>query len=424
MIGYKRLGVRRARQPLLFRNPFNSTGFQNPVTRLLAGPLINEAGPQTPEQQAFMQMVAAKAGKPDPSQKGPALNMKNIEKAGLNPNAIRAALNAANPAAALMSGINSYYHRPPTSVKNVETYENQLAAQRAAERANANIYSMEEYEQQRKAKLQEKQKEAEERAKLVKYFATNENVKVKDIPKELYDEIKLFYASPEYYRTYGYTYTKIARKRLMAKWRAENNERLQKKLPVKALPRLALYYPFPEGLDPIQFYSEEKEKNKRTNEQKKEQNQEKRASGDNSGNAATNAATTNTAPSGTTGETNIAGLFDQSQGQGQGQGKGAIGWRSTPIYRMVQPQFDLEAMVVHPDKEREAQEKELEQRREAYKQKQTDLHGKPPPKDMIKRAMPDLAEPSKIESNVAGSIIGVVPHTFIMPAKRFKLSAV
>ena len=107
--------------------------------------------------------------------------------------------------------------------------------------------------------------------------------------------------------------------------------------------------------------------------------------------------------------------------------KGAIGgkvfgWRAQPIFRLVKPIGKLDE-AIDRTKERESKERELENRREEYKNQQTLLHGKPPPTDMVKRAMPDLAEPSGVfGDDDTAKFIGFVPHSFMMPHKRIRLS--
>ena len=111
-------------------------------------------------------------------------------------------------------------------------------------------------------------------------------------------------------------------------------------------------------------------------------------------------------------------LFDPTAG------KGIIdsGWRAPRLHKLVRPlkRFEIEE---GPDKIIEDQKQALDDRRTMYKDEQTHQRGTTPPKDMVERAMPKLAEPflaSTPSSQLFGiPNFGIVPHPFVFPNKKY-----
>lgn len=92
------------------------------------------------------------------------------------------------------------------------------------------------------------------------------------------------------------------------------------------------------------------------------------------------------------------------------------GWRAPRLHRLVRPIKEIE--VDDPEKIIEDQKDSLEERREFYKNFQTEQRGIQPPKDMVERAIPKMAEPIYIPQTLQTNT-GVILHPFIFPKKRY-----
>lgn len=233
MIGLnKRFGVRRGRRGLNISNPFVSTGWKKPSTQLITGRL-NSVSPQ-------QQMLAT---------------MMSSGKSGLDPAKIQQALSLANPAAAMMSGINSYYNRPPTAVRSVEGYEKQLEALRELERASSKIYSGDAYDKYIIGKYLKKRNNAKERREVAEYFATAEDADINIIPNEYKEDVMQYYlTSPEFKKKFNNDFTEIGNARATYNVMEANKYRRRNGMKQLPLPKKKVFIPFPYRLNPIPLY--------------------------------------------------------------------------------------------------------------------------------------------------------------------------
>lgn len=98
------------------------------------------------------------------------------------------------------------------------------------------------------------------------------------------------------------------------------------------------------------------------------------------------------------------------------------GWRAPRLHKLIRPlkRFEIDET---PDKIIEDQKQALDDRRAMYKDEQTHQRGAPPPKGMIERAMPKLAEPFSgvrpVPQHYIRPNFGVTLHPFIFPNKKY-----
>ena len=98
------------------------------------------------------------------------------------------------------------------------------------------------------------------------------------------------------------------------------------------------------------------------------------------------------------------------------------GWRAPRLHKLVRP---LKRFVIEetPDQIVEQQKQALDDRRTLYKDEQTEQRGVTPPKDMVERAMPKLAEPilalKPIPQVFTRPEFRITPHPFVFPKKKY-----
>lgn len=110
----------------------------------------------------------------------------------------------------------------------------------------------------------------------------------------------------------------------------------------------------------------------------------------------------------------------KSQPQQQAAAAGS-GWRAPMLHNLVRPLKRFEINQT-PDKIIEEQKEALDERRDMYKDLQENQRGAPPPKGMVERAMPKLAAPLFTERKVIQNL-GIVPHPFIFRKKKYALNS-
>lgn len=98
------------------------------------------------------------------------------------------------------------------------------------------------------------------------------------------------------------------------------------------------------------------------------------------------------------------------------------GWRAPRLHKLVRPLKRFEIKET-PDKIVEEQKQALDDRRTLYKDEQTEQRGVAPPKDMVERAMPKLAEPilalRPIPQVFTRPDYRITPHPFVFPKKKY-----
>lgn len=98
------------------------------------------------------------------------------------------------------------------------------------------------------------------------------------------------------------------------------------------------------------------------------------------------------------------------------------GWRAPRLHKLVRPLKRFEIKET-PDKIVEEQKQALDDRRTLYKDEQTEQRGVAPPKDMVERAMPKLAEPilalRPIPQVFTRPDYKITPHPFVFPKKKY-----
>ena len=111
-------------------------------------------------------------------------------------------------------------------------------------------------------------------------------------------------------------------------------------------------------------------------------------------------------------------VLDQGSNQ-QAQGHG---WKAPRLHSLLSPMKRIEPLLTAEELV-EQQKNELDERQKLYKDQQTEERGIAPPSDMVKRAMPETAEPTMLPIPNIKNVM-LVPHRFIFPKRRYMLSKV
>lgn len=99
-----------------------------------------------------------------------------------------------------------------------------------------------------------------------------------------------------------------------------------------------------------------------------------------------------------------------------------VGWRARRLHELVRP-FKRREVLPTPEEQTEQQKTEIDERQKMYRDQQTEERGVAPPSEMVKRAMPDTAEPVMLPiANIKNVML--VPHQFLFPKRRYMLSKV
>lgn len=355
MIGNRRFGIQSNVRPLNITNPFYSTGARQVATVLYSGPIIRN-GMNSIEVQEKLQ-----------AQKK-LLSLKRVGLTPINRFNQQSPMDVDDGGLASMMGINNIAH----GVRSVEAAEKERDIRRKVERFNAGILSLKEKRMKDLYKLAKKRLKAEQEQKAIQYIAATKELA--DVPPELQESVQSFLADNDLLNELGLTEAGLTRSRD----RARANERVeknriaqQKNHPATNIPGLDLGSPTHATL------SEEAIQNLT------EQHLNRPV-------------------------TNIPGY-----------GSGEIGWKAKPLYKLVKPFRPVSIKdAENPTDAVDNQENEKETRREEYKAQQKEQRGVEPPKEMVKRAFPDTAEPVILPIPNIKSI-GLVPHRFVAPIRRF-----
>lgn len=391
--------LKTTRKPLFYRNPFRSVGVKQRSTNIFVGPMKREGITSIENEER------ARQGKrlAELSNAGMVKQMKNL---GIIPDDMGVDMGQfTGNIAAMPSGI--------TSLENVQR-EGDVARQ--IEQFNAGILNQEHREQKALMDIANKRKLNEYRQKAIQWLA--ETDELDEVPAEFAEEVAA------YYRDHGGDPEKqrVARLRKARKDKEEKEEtkkRMQKgywqSSPFSSImprPLSSTRYTTNTGLirkNPVEIADRmTKEQIERMAKKWAESRLESKA-----------ASETRMK------DMDAENLPDLSDFFEKGYGVIESGWRAPRLHRLIRPlkRFEIEE---EPDKIIEDQQQALDDRRSMYKDEQTRQRGTTPPKDMVERAMPKLAEPFFANKPLVQRFrttpdFGITLHPFVFPNKKYLL---
>lgn len=369
--------LRTTRKPLFQRNPFRSIGVKQRATNIFVGPLKREGITSVENEER------ARQGKrlAQLSNAGMVKQMRNL---GIIPDDMGVDMSDfTGNIAALPSGI--------TSLENVQR-EGDIAHQ--IEQFNAGILNQEHREQKALMEIAKKRKASEYRQKIIQWLA--ETDELDEVPAEFAEEVAA------YYNTHRGVKERVERSRKARKEKEEAEERKklmqkgywQSSSPFSSIiqrPLSSTRYTTNTGL--IQKITRDPNL---TDEERRIAEAERRI------------ASYEDMP-------DLSDFF--------GDGIINSGWRAPRLHKLIRPlkRFEIEE---EPDKIIEDQQQALDDRRSMYKDEQTRQRGTTPPKDMIERAMPKLAEPFFANRPLVQRFrtrpdFGITLHPFVFPNKKY-----
>lgn len=386
--------LKTTRRPLLQRNPFRSIGVNQRSTKIFVGPLKREGITSVENEERARQGQRL-------AQLSNAGMVKQMKDLGIIPDDMGVDMSQfTGNVAALPSGI--------TSLENVQR-EGDVAHQ--IEQFNAGILNQEHREQKALMDIAKKRKQSEYRGKIIQWLA--ETDELDEVPAEFAEEVAAYYRQNR--QKQPNLEEEVARKRKQRKEREEEKER--KKLMRQGYwqPSSAPFSSIMPSAAPSTRYTTNtgllqhtmrdpnptEEEERRLVEEMARAEEERRAQ-------------------------EFRELYEQYMRE-RDTGEGVInsGWRAPRLHKLVRPlkRFEIEE---GPDKIIEDQQQALDDRRSMYKDEQTKQRGTAPPKDMIERAMPKLAEPffanrPLVQRFRTAPDFGITLHPFVFPNKKYLL---
>ena len=360
--------LKTTRKPLFQRNPYRSVGVTQRASKIFVGPLRRDGVTSIENEER------ARQGK-HLSQLSNAGMVKQMRELGIIPDDMGVDMSQfTGNVAALPSGI--------TNLENVQR-ENDVARQ--VEQFNAGILNQEHREQKALLDIAKKRKQSEYRKKLIQYLA--ETDELDEVPAEFAEEVAA------YYRQHEGKEEETARKRRDRKRREEEEE-------TRKLMRRGYWQPSSTPFSSI-IQNPSSSTRYTTN---------------------TGLLQQITRDPNPTEEESTRALFEELPFY-DGEGVINSGWRAPRLHKLVRPlkRFEIEE---EPDKIIEDQQQALDDRRSMYKDEQTRQRGTTPPKDMVERAMPKLAEPFFANRPLVQRFrttpdFGITLHPFVFPKKKY-----
>lgn len=386
--------LKTTRRPLFQRNPFRSIGVNQRSTKIFVGPLKREGITSVENEERARQGQRL-------AQLSNAGMVKQMKDLGIIPDDMGVDMSQfTGNIAALPSGISS--------LENVQR-EGDVAHQ--IEQFNAGILNQEHREQKALMDLAKKRKQSEYRQKIIQWLA--ETDELDEVPAEFAEEVAA------YYRSHGGR-TKIEKVKSKRKKRKEREEEKEdKKLKQQGYwqPSSAPFSTLMPSAAPSTRYTTNTGLLQHSMRDPTPTEEERRLAEEEMARAE---------------EERQAREFQEAIEQymrerAQDTGEGVInsGWRAPRLHKLVRPlkRFEIEE---EPDKIIEDQQQALDDRRSMYKDEQTKQRGTAPPKDMIERAMPKLAEPffanrPLVQRFRTAPDFGITLHPFVFPNKKYIL---
>lgn len=370
MIGTKRFNKRIRVGTFRFVNPFRSTGttFNTLEPKEFSSDIVRDGitSVERAEQQRkdFRKLQAMNAG----------INYDPETDATESDTNMQSALGKLANLSSSM-GMNL-----PGGVASVAEAEKKMNMMRQLQRYNANILTPKEEQLKKLYKLSKKRKEQEQKQKAIQYLATS--VEEQHIPTEFREEVANYYRG---LKDSEWADLKAARrKELLASMASKRKEEAQK-LTNDQLARWAD--------NAIQDYLERTYR-LAPDKMPKDEDELKRLQ----------ASTREFLFKGQKHpyehfyETMDANTVDDQLKQMDEQYRGH-GMKIKRLHTFVRPIYQKEENPT-PEEEYETQQNEIEARRDEYKRKMREMRGKQPPREMIKRAMPSMAEPLEVIENI------------------------
>ena len=370
--------LKTIRKPLFQRNPFRSIGVKQRSTNIFVGPLKREGITSIENEER------ARQGR-HLAQLSNAGMVKQMKELGIIPDDMGVD----------MSQFTGNIAALPSGITNLEDVQREADVAHQIEQFNAGILNQEHREQKALMDIAKKRKQTEYRKKIIQWLA--ETDELDEVPAEFAEEVAAYYTKnggeTEKQRVAGLRRARKEREE------AEETRKLMRKgywqsssAPFSSIvqrPISSTRYTTNTGLlqkitrDPNATEEERRAEERRLAEER------------------------------------MMSLFDE--------GYGAInsGWRAPRLHRLVRPlkRFEIEE---EPDKIIEDQQQALDDRRSMYKDEQTRQRGTTPPKDMVERAMPKLAEPFFANRPLVQRFrttpdFGITLHPFVFPNKKYLL---
>ena len=262
----------------------------------------------------------------------------------------------------------------PSGVSNLEDVQREGDVARQIEQFNAGILNQEHREQKALLDIAKKRKESEYRQKIIQWLA--ETDELDQVPAEFAEEVAAYYTDHGGDRAKQQVET-------LRRARKQREEEVERKK------RFSRSYWQPSS---IPFSSVMPRPSSSTR------------------------YTTNTG---------LLPIVTAAERRAVGNGVIESGWRAPRLHKLIRPlkRFEIEE---EPDKIIEDQQQALDDRRSMYKDEQTRQRGTIPPKAMIERAMPKLAEPLAANKPLVQLFrttpeFGITLHPFVFPYKKYLL---
>lgn len=364
----KRHGVQRSRRRLNIRNPFYSTNTLQPAGYWTYRSPIISSGVTSLEQRA-KQAAQEK--------------WRQLQNAGIVGDDEDGPLDLTNFSEAIVM---------PGGVGNVDQFEAARSAANKIQRHNAGILSTKEYNLRKLQKILNAKKKREAQANLIEYLA--EADEMDQVPEEYREEVEKWYRAgleKDMINEETGTLNENA-----AVFQGEKGKALLQQLKDEGLAKLLV------RRMGVRRVTAAKRKIRQEKEQRERERQDR-----------------------------IAAVLRQvneenrrARGDDMKSSMSGNGWRAPFIYELVRPHHALSDDLQQTPEDIIKQHKdELEQRQELYRDQQTERRGVKPPNAMVRRAMPDLAEPANTPlPTMRETMFMVTPHSFVFPHKRFVFS--
>lgn len=362
--------LKTTRRPLFQRNPFRSIGVKQRSTNIFVGPLKREGITSIENEERVRQ------GK-HLAQLSNAGMVKQMKELGIIPDDMGVD----------MSQFTGNVAALPSGISNLEDVQREADVARQIEQFNAGILNQEHREQKALMDIAKKRKQSEYRQKIIQWLA--ETDELDEVPAEFAEEVAAYYAK------HGGDTEKqrVAGLRRARKQREEQEE-------TKKLMRKGYWQSSPfssivqRPLSSTRYTTNTGLLQKITRDPNPTEEESTRA------------------------------LFEELPFY-DGEGVINSGWRAPRLHKLVRPlkRFEIEE---EPDKIIEDQQQALDDRRSMYKDEQTRQRGTAPPKDMVERAMPKLAEPFFANRPLVQRFrttpdFGITLHPFVFPNKKYLL---
>lgn len=369
--------LKTTRRPLFQRNPFRSIGVKQRSTNIFVGPLKREGitSLENEERARYGKRLA---------QLSNAGMLKQMKDLGIIPDDMGVD----------MSQFTGNVAALPSGITNLEDVQREGDVARQIEQFNAGILNQEHREQKILMDIAKKRKQSEYRQKIIQWLA--ETDELDEVPAEFAEEVATYYTNHAGRRE------EVAQRRRVRKQREEEEERT--KLMRKGYWQSSPFSSIVQRPLSSTRYTTNTGLQRQITRDPNATEEEKIAH-------------------------NLHELpfFGEDVMGEDVMGEGVIesGWRAPRLHKLIRPlkRFEIEE---EPDKIIEDQQQALDDRRSMYKDEQTRQRGTTPPKDMVERAMPKLAEPFFANKPLVQLFrttpdFGITLHPFVFPSRKYLL---